>query len=127
MKIKVSVSPNFYFSDQNFINYLVKSFGQSFETSEITEIDCSACDITSLNGVEIFCNLRKLLCNDNLISDMDLLSLKNLEELQCRNNKLTKLNLSLLTNLQLIDCRNNDFSESSDILLSQSFNGLILK
>ena len=126
MKVTITVSPNFYFDDINFIKSLVNSHGWSFDTNDVTEIDCSASEIVSLKGIEIFSNLRKLSCNANQISEIDLSSLKYLEELQCRDNKLNKIDLRLLHNLQLIDCRGNNLIDSSDILLSPCFNGILL-
>ena len=78
MKVTITVSPNFYFDDINFIKSLVNSHGWSFDTNDVTEIDCSASEIVSLKGIEIFSNLRKLSCNANQISEMDLSSLKYL-------------------------------------------------
>lgn len=122
--MKIIVSSNFYFNDANFINYLHNTFGESFDTEPITEIDCSGCNICSLKGIEVFSNLRKLLCNNNQITDLDLTSLHKLEELQCNNNQLSGLDLSLSFNLQLICCRDNNIKDVGNILLPPNYSGL---
>jgi hypothetical protein len=55
-------------------------------------LDCNECNIESISFNSN--SLKKLECDNNLLSNLDISNMKNLEELSCNGNKLTKLNLS---------------------------------
>lgn len=85
--------------DTNFKNKLI-SLGvdsnndgsiQQSEALAIEELDISSSSINSVAGIESFTNLKRLNCNDNLITSLSLNSF-DLYELRCNNNKLTNLN-----------------------------------
>ncbi|KAB1157992.1 T9SS type A sorting domain-containing protein [Flavobacterium luteum] len=66
----------------------------SIQTSEalmVEELDISNASIISLSGIENFTNLKRLNCNNNLITNLSLTAFE-LYELRCSNNKLTELN-----------------------------------
>lgn len=63
--------------------------------------------IESLTGVEYFKNLRKLTCNWNNLTALDLSENTALDTLDCSWNKLTKLDLSKNAALIKLDCSRN--------------------
>lgn len=56
--------------------------------------------VISLDGIQFFSNLRKLVCAANAIVTLDLSQNRELEELDCYANNLTRLNLSTNTKLK---------------------------
>ena len=84
--------------DSNFKNKLIAlgvdsnndGIIQLSEALAIEELDISNASINSLAGIESFTNLRRLNCNNNLISNLSLNELE-LYELRCSNNQLTEL------------------------------------
>lgn len=56
--------------------------------------------VISLDGIQFFSNLRKLVCAANEIVTLDLSQNRELEELDCCANNLTRLNLSTNTKLK---------------------------
>ncbi len=85
--------------DSNFKNKLIAlgidlnndGIIQQSEALTIEELDVSNASINSLTGIESFTNLKRLNCNNNLITSLSLNAL-DLYELRCSNNKLTELN-----------------------------------
>ena len=82
------------------------------ELSAVKYIDCSGSlddpdKITSLEGIEQFPSLEKLLCGNNLLTALDLSGNPALQELYCSDNSLEQLNLSSNTTLRILDCHDN--------------------
>ena len=79
---------------------------------QITELDCSRNQLTSLEGIENLVNLEKLWCFNNQLTNLeDIENLVNLKELYCSNNQLTSLEgMENLVNLERLWCSNNLFS-----------------
>lgn len=102
------------FPDGNFRNYVSNScdtdkngmLDQS-EIANVTTIGVSSKNISSLKGIEYFTSLRKLVCDGNSLTSLDLRSNKSLTELRCQNNQLNSLNVSGLKNLQTLLCSGN--------------------
>ncbi len=63
--------------------------------------------INSLEGIQSFINLKKLECDNNNISNLDLSQNLNLKELDCNINQLRTLSLSQNFNLERIACAGN--------------------
>ncbi|MFX1378377.1 MAG: leucine-rich repeat domain-containing protein [Promethearchaeota archaeon] len=75
----------------------------------LNEIDLSNNQISDLDGIEKFSNLRVLKLNNNQITKVEgLENLKRLEKLFLRNNRITEINgIINLVNLKHIDLSNN--------------------
>jgi len=77
------------------------------------KLDCSNCNLTDLNGIDKFENLRFLYCQNNLIDSFKPISkLKKLEYVNCSDNnienfiginKLKKLEHLITKNIKLPD------------------------
>ena len=138
------------FPDANFRNWLLEQdYGQdgvitTKEIAEITEIDVSYMEISSLKGIEYFaaltgldCSnnqltrldvtnntaLRWLYCNDNQLTRLDVSKNTALWELWCRDNQLTNLNVSGCTALSWLSCENNQLTRL-DVTKNTALNGL---
>ena len=114
------------FPDINFRNYVsqyINTDGDNYlsykEIKEITEINVDEMEISSLQGIEFFTNLKWLSCMFNNLTTLDVSNNTALTNLYCNNNQLTSLNLTgctelfdfhcfdnLLTTLDLSDCTN---------------------
>ena len=77
------------------------------ERSNITNINVSNSNITSLKGVEYFPDLYKLWCNGNKLTSLDLSKNEKLGVVFCYDNQLTSLNMGVKPQLYQISCQNN--------------------
>ncbi len=77
------------------------------EIANVTTMGVSNKNFWSLKGIEYFTSLRKLVCDGNKLTSLDLRSNKSLTELRCQNNQLNSLNVSGLKNLQTLLCSGN--------------------
>ena len=77
------------------------------EIANVTTMGVSNKDFWSLKGIEYFTSLKRLLCDGNSLTSLDLRSNKSLTELRCQNNQLNSLNVSGLKNLQTLLCSGN--------------------
>jgi hypothetical protein len=77
------------------------------EASKVGSLNLNFSNITSLEGISSFVNLKKLRCAVNQIVTLDVNALTNLEELDCQSNKINYLNISGLKFLITIECRQN--------------------
>ena len=64
-------------------------------------------NISSIEGIKSFINLKELHCNYNQLQEIALGKLTKLEVLSCNSNKLTTLKLGNATNLEKIFCHSN--------------------
>ena len=84
------------------------------EVTAITEINIKGKGIKSMDGVEYFqfTNLTKLDCSDNELTSLDIVSFfPALEELDCSNNKLAGgLSFTKNKNLRIFKGDNNEFT-----------------
>ena len=101
------------------------------EIAAVEEIDCSYKAITNLKGIEYFTALKRLNCESNQLTTLDvskntalteLISFKNqlttldvskntaLTELRSFNNQLTTLDVSKNTALTYLDCESNQLT-----------------
>lgn len=124
------------FSDPRFLAFCMDHYDLNgdghvsrYEAQRILKMDCSGLEIASLNGIEEFSRLQRLVCSNNeltlldlsqnraltylncsanLLARIDIDRLTLLATLYCDNNRLTSLLLPATAALLTIDCRNND-------------------
>ncbi len=79
------------------------------EFEDVKELDLSNNQITTLEGIELFPNIRILKLNNNKLIEIEGdENLKNLEMLYLRNNQIKEIiNLEKFSNLNLIDLSDN--------------------
>ena len=80
---------------------------QVSEAIQIKFLKIDSANISSLEGISSFVNLKLLKCVNNQLTNLDVSSLSNLEFLFCYQNDITTLNVSGLTNLKYFDCATN--------------------
>ncbi|MDD6032926.1 MAG: DUF6273 domain-containing protein [Oscillospiraceae bacterium] len=102
------------FPDAAFRAYVSENFDTdedgiltSEEIAAVTEIDCSDGGIESLQGIEHFTALTKLICNGNYLTSLDISSNTALKHLECGKTWLTNLDVSSNTALEYLDCGSN--------------------
>lgn len=74
------------------------------EITQVTAIDCSEKGFTSLDGVEVFHELRNLNCFQNKLSILDISRNTKLTYLSCAGNQLTALDVSNNPELVSLGC-----------------------
>lgn len=101
------------FPDENFRNYLLQQpYGEDefiylAEIDNITYMDVSGRNISSLQGIEHFTALMQLLCGNNKLTTLDVSQNTELTHLGCDSNQLTALNVSENTKLIWLYCHSN--------------------
>jgi Leucine-rich repeat (LRR) protein len=70
-------------------------------------IDIQFLGISNLTGIEEFTELTGLLCDNNLLSNLELSSNTQLQVLTCSFNDLTSINLPVTNSLTQVFCGNN--------------------
>ncbi len=132
------------FADANFKAYCLANFDYDqdgeitvAEGLSITTINVTTDNITSLQGIEHFSNLRYLTCNGtrnwnsalgqeeflgSLVS-LDVSQNTKLSNLYCPNNKLTSLDISHNAGLVYLTCNHNQLT-SLDVKNNPELNGL---
>ena len=101
------------FPDSEFRRYLRRDVTEgndyiSFDMlKNLSVIDVSSEDITSLKGIEYFTGLRELKCYNNNLKSLDLSKNTLLNTLDCAINQLTKLDVSKNTKLTKLLCYDN--------------------
>ena len=73
----------------------------------ITDIDISNKNLSSLEGIEYFTNLQILNCSHNALTTIDISKNIKLMSLSCDYNSLTELNTEMNTNLYSLWCSAN--------------------
>lgn len=79
----------------------------SVEAQAIDRIDASSRGIKTLAGIEQFKGIRRIICNDNDLTTIDLSAFPDLVELNCAKNNLTELNIRMNASLATLDCTEN--------------------
>lgn len=102
------------FPDAKFREYVLKNIDKDrnqelseAEISVVKSIDMTRKGVSTMKGVEIFTGLTSLKCGNNLLTELDVSSLKELETLYCNYNQLTELDVSGFTKLTYLDCGAN--------------------
>ncbi|CAA6828877.1 MAG: Internalin-like protein (LPXTG motif) Lmo0331 homolog, partial [uncultured Aureispira sp.] len=111
---------NVHIPDANFKAYLVREAGvdtngdDEIQVSEASAfngtITCSNKAIEDLTGIEAFVNLRRLYCDANNLSSLDLTQNTSLVTLFCTSNILTSLTLPQGTRLTYLYCASNQLT-----------------
>ncbi|OYU81169.1 MAG: hypothetical protein CFE23_05215 [Flavobacterium sp. BFFFF1] len=88
------------------------------EALQVYDLRIANRNITNIDGLQYFTNLRRFDCNHNSISDLDpITGLINMDTLYCNDNALTTLDLSTLHVLRILYC-------SENLLTSMNLNNL---
>ena len=105
------------FPDKKFRKYVSTNFDtvkdgtlSQDELNAVTEINVKEKEIENLKGIEYFTKLKKLNCNNNILTALDISKNTNLETLYCNLNKLTALDLKNNTNLETLNCSDNSLN-----------------
>ncbi len=118
------------FPDENFRefvkqydNYPKDGVLSQVELDEVLEMDCSGCQIESLEGISNFSLLKELDCSDNRLTELNLKGIFDIEILDCSNNELESLswpcklreNTSGFGNalIKSLDCSHNNLTSLS--------------
>ena len=106
-----------YIPDEAFREYL-KKFDENNdgtlapeERYKVTEISVPNRNISNLDGIQFFPNLKTLKCYGNNLTSLDVSKNTVLDTLYCYNNQLTELDVSQNTALQWLSCYNNQLTE----------------
>lgn len=104
---------------------------QISEAESVLKLNIANKNISSLNGIEYFTNLTELrceennltelvlshnlelynlFCNDNQLSNLNVINCINLNRIHCNYNNLTELDFSLNSNLYAINCDDNQLT-----------------
>jgi hypothetical protein len=106
--MKISVSLNFPFKDEQFCKVITEKFGFEFDTDDVEEIYCISRKIKSLDGIEHFHKLKKITCRYCELESLDISRNLNLIDLDCSDNNIESLDVSNNFNLIELDCGNNN-------------------
>lgn len=116
--------------DRAFRNFLVENGyaevyrGKRLKPTEkgcgLVTLECHEQGIGSLQGIEMFPQLRRLTCSDNPLKELDLSVLPNLEQCYCVDVPLQKINLDGCTKLTALwlshtELRDFDLSQIPNI------------
>lgn len=114
---KVIARGNIEFADAKFLAALVADKNINTdgddgisrkEAAAAEAMDISAKNITSIDGIEYFTNLKELDCSENKsLESIDLSKLTNLTSLMCSYTALTSLDITKNTELTYVNCANN--------------------
>ena len=83
---------------------------QVCEAENISSLTVDNSNITSMEGLLSFRNLKSISCRNNQITTLDLSSLKQLQNVVCDNNNLNTLNVQGLNNLKVLWCYRNQLT-----------------
>ena len=117
------------FPDPRFRYYIMnQSYGKDRiltdeEISNISFLDVSSREISSLQGIEFFTSLTYLDCSGNHLTSLDMSKQPALKYLDCYNNQLTSLDVSTNTALQSLKCFHNPL-KSLDVSKNTALEGL---
>ena len=80
------------------------------EALQVSRLKIQSQSISNLTGLEYFTNLRYLLANDNLFTQIDVSNFPHLQLLFIHNNHLSNIDLSNLTEMIIFYSPNNQFT-----------------
>ena len=105
------------FPDANFRNYIrtYKAGNRDVLTVEeqrkVESIEVEGWNISRLEGIEAFPNLKVLNCGNNSIKELDLRQNPELKTLICNKNQLTQLDLSKNPQIDYLKCSENQLKQ----------------
>ena len=117
--LKVVLEPTQFisFDDGNFKTFCLNNYDQngdgqiSFAEAKIpTIMEIDDKNISNINGIEYFINLKELSCSNNALTSVDLSSNTKLEYLSLDGNQLTSIDLSHNTLLLGLNVYDNELS-----------------
>ncbi|MBS7253802.1 T9SS type A sorting domain-containing protein [Flavobacterium branchiicola] len=97
-----NLSSNYFTIDSNSNGEI-----ETDEALNVTYLDLKNFNITSLDELKNFTNLKQLDCSTNNLNSLDLTGLNKLERLNCSFNSISLLNLSDLNKISSLVCHNN--------------------
>lgn len=104
--------------DANFKRYCLENFDTNHdgeislsEACEVTNIACWNRNISSLEGIQAFVNLKELNILGNQLTKLNISSNVLLKTLECYENNLTELNVSSNVLLEYLYCYGNQLTE----------------
>ncbi|WP_035672318.1 T9SS type A sorting domain-containing protein [Flavobacterium sp. 83] len=80
---------------------------QYSEALNVVELNLNFFNISDLNGIENFTNLKVLQCLGNELTKLDTSGLNDLTALYCSGNKITTLSILNSKNLEVLECHSN--------------------
>jgi hypothetical protein len=83
---------------------------QVSEAEAVLGLDVGLFNISSLEGISYFKNIKTLYCDYNKLTSIDISNNTKLEFLECTVNKLTSLDISKNTNLKELNCPSNNLT-----------------
>jgi len=106
-----------HIKDNNFRLFLLKHRDEDgdgkisqYEAELIKNLDITRQNISSLEGIEYFINLERLVCTRNQLKKLDLSKNTLLRELKCNRNAIEKLDISNCLDLTILDCSQNQLT-----------------
>ena len=106
------------FPDANFCSFVASSFDEDndnylsdTEINAAENINCADKGISDLTGISHFTALKRLYCDDNQLTSLDVSKNTALTYLDCGRNQLTTLDVSKNTALTELDCRSNQLTK----------------
>ena len=108
---------NTNFPDANFCSFVASSFDEDndnylsdTEINAAENINCADKGISDLTGISHFTALKRLYCDDNQLTSLDVSKNTALTYLDCYDNQLTSLDVSKNTALTYLDCYGNQLT-----------------
>ena len=105
------------FPDANFCSFVASSFDEDndnylsdTEINAAENINCADKGISDLTGISHFTALKRLYCDDNQLTSLDVSKNTALTYLDCYDNQLTSLDISKNTALTYLDCYGNQLT-----------------
>lgn len=100
------------------IDGTVRMYNQNMKiVKEVTELDLSNENLSSLDGIEYFTGLTSLDCSDNRLTALDVGNLHNLKKLICNNNQIETGKLILPPQLTYLNCNDNRLEQLDETVL----------
>lgn len=111
----VAIIHSSYFPDANFRSYLLnngygKGYITNYDVSVRTSFYMSNYSISNLEGIQYFTQLTSLDCSNNNLTSLNVTALTKLKTLNCSNNNLTTFGGTLPASLKTLNCSYNKFS-----------------
>lgn len=108
-----------YIPDNTFLEALLAAGVDSDKDGFISKSEAESTEklmvadrqISDLSGIGYFTNLKELVCNENLLTSIDVSKNVSLEILEMSRNQITNLNISNNTELKELWCHDNHISE----------------
>ncbi|MCQ2533817.1 MAG: DUF4214 domain-containing protein [Clostridia bacterium] len=94
------------------------------EIDNVTDIEITNTNATTLKGIEYFTSLTTLSCYSNKLTSLDVNKNTILKTLSCYGNQLTSLDVSNATSLSNLSCYNNQLT-SLDVSNNTALSSLI--